>query len=384
MVPRIVQDIHAIAPAAWNALVAAPYPFLRHEFLSALEDTGCVGARTGWLPQHLVLHADDDPAGALLGAVPMYLKSHSYGEYVFDWAWANAHARAGIAYYPKLVAAVPFTPIAGPRLLVRAGAHQAEIADRLIRAAHAHARAGDVSSLHWLFTDATDTARLEQQGFQRRIGSQFHWCNHGYRDFDDFLARFAADKRKKIKRERRRVAEAGVVLEVRDGGSLRDEHLDRFYAFYTATIQNHGAIPYLNRAFFVELGRRMPDNVVLIFARHGNEYVAGAFFLRGGAALYGRYWGSLRDFHGLHFETCYYRAIEYCIAEGIARFEGGAQGEFKLARGLVPTPTYSAHWLRHPELARAVAEFLARERHGVAYHMEELKEHLPFRQGQDV
>jgi uncharacterized protein len=368
-----------ITAAAWNALVGEDNPFLRYEFLSALERTACVGAASGWQPRHLVAHADGPLTGELLGAVPLYLKHHSYGEYVFDWAWANAYARSGLEYYPKLVAAVPFTPVTGPRLLC-VGADSDDIATRLIQGALTLAQETGASSLHWLFTNEKDTKRLEGHGLMQRTACQFHWSNPGYRDFDEFLSGFTSSKRKKIKRERRHVREAGIEMEVLTNEDITPAHMDRFHAFYRSTIEAHGAIPYLSRDFFHALGETMSENIVLILARHGKEPVAGALNLRGRDTLYGRYWGCLKDFHSLHFETCYYAAIEYCIAQKLSRFEAGAQGEHKIARGFMPTVTYSMHWLAQPQFARAVADFLEHEKNGVQYYMDELHERTPFKE----
>ena len=366
----------------WNAIAGGDNPFVRHEFLSALETSGCVGAQTGWLPQHLLLHEPARGGDRLIGAVPLYLKTHSYGEYVFDWAWAHAYARAGFEYYPKLVSAVPFSPVTGPRLLVAANGDDDKTRRSLIQGALDLARKHNCSSLHWLFTGEDDTHALETAGLMRRVGCQFHWTNPGYRDFDDFLSNFTSAKRNKIKRERRHVREAGITTEVMTGKQITALHWERLYTFYRATVDLHGAVPYLTREFFFTLGDAMAEDIVLVFARHGKEYVAGAFNLRGRDSLYGRYWGSLKQFNSLHFESCYYTPIEYCIAHGLKRFEAGAQGEHKLARGLVPTATYSAHWLSHPMFNNAVADFLARERGGVADYIDELGEHLPFkRQG---
>ena len=374
----VIHDIETVSPQAWNRVAGTDNPFLRHEFLAALEASGCVTESRGWRPRHLLLHADGPGRGSLLGAVPLYLKNHSYGEYVFDWAWADAYRRAHLEYYPKLVAAVPFTPATGARLLVAPDAPP-EARARLIDGARALADEYKVSSLHWLFTDATDTQRLEEHGLLRRNGFQFHWHNHDYRSFDDFLAGFSADKRKKVKRERRQVRDAGVTIETVEAAAINAELWDIFYGFYLATIEKHGAYPYLTRAFFAELGRRMPENLLLILARRENEYLAGAFFVRGADTLYGRYWGARAEVHSLHFEVCYYAAIDHCIAHGLKRFEAGAQGEHKLTRGFLPTPTYSAHWLRHPEFNRAVADFLAREQHGVNHYIDELDRHSPFK-----
>jgi hypothetical protein len=375
-----IADSLKIIPANdWNALGTEGNPFLRHEFLMALERTGCVSPKTGWQPQHLVVHEDGPLQGRLLGAAPMFLKNHSYGEYVFDWAWANAYAHAGEKYYPKLVVGVPFTPAAGPRLLVAPAADATAIKIHLIQAALQHMQDTAASSLHWLFVTEADAGLLETEGHLLRTGFQFHWSNPGYRDFDDFLSGFTAEKRKKIKRERRHVREAGIEMEVLTGASITPAHWDRFHEFYLSTIHAHGAYAYLTRDFFHRLGQALPEHAVLVLARKGNEYVAGALNLRGADALYGRYWGCRGEFHSLHFETCYYAAIEYAIAQGLRRFEAGAQGGHKLARGFTPVVTRSAHRLTHPKFNRAIAEYLARERLDVNACMNELNEHVPFK-----
>jgi len=374
---EVITRLAGVGRDDWNRVAGTGNPFLRHEFLAALEASGCTGGDSGWQARHLLLR---DDAGALLGAVPLYLKSHSYGEYVFDWAWADAYARAGLRYYPKLVAAVPFTPVTGPRLLIAPQVERDPVASALIDGALELAEASASSSLHWLFTPPAECALLESRGLLRRVGYQFHWQNRGYRDFDDYLAGFAAAKRKKIRRERRQVREAGITLEVVRGAEAGAAHWNAFHAFYRDTVRKHGAIPYLNREFFHELGRQLPEAVVLILARHGDEWVAGALNLQGADTLYGRYWGGREGYHSLHFETCYYRAIEYCIDTGLARCEAGAQGEHKLARGFLPVPTYSAHWLRHPQFAHAVSDYLARERQGLELYLAELDGHSPFKQ----
>lgn len=375
----VVDNLEKISASDWNALFGDDNPFLRHEFLSALESTGCASAKTGWLPRHLLVHSDGPFEGRLLGALPLYLKNHSYGEYVFDWAWANAYERAGLNYYPKLVVGVPFTPATGPRLLVPAGTDAGAIKKCLMGAAVAQMHECGASSLHWLFLTEEDARLLEADGYLLRTGFQFHWNNSGYRDFDDFLSTLAAQKRKKIKRERRYVREANIVMEVLTGSSITSAHWDVFYEFYYSTIQAHGAIPYLSREFFHKLGETMRDYIALVLARHGTGYVAGALNLRGTDTLYGRYWGCRGEFHSLHFETCYYTAIEYAIAQGLKSFEAGAQGGHKLARGFTPVITRSAHQLTHPQFSHAIADYLARERLDVAAYVDELNEHVPFK-----
>lgn len=359
----------------WNALAGDRNPFLRHEFLAALERHHCVGAQAGWLPRHIVVSEGTH----LLGVAPMYLKHNSYGEFVFDWAWAEAYRHSGLRYYPKLVVAVPYTPATGPRLLLAKTERQNEVADHLIRGALDYARETRVSSLHWLFTTEEDTRRLERHGLLRRAGCQFHWENPGYRDFNDFLSDFSAEKRKKVKRERRRVQEAGIEIEVLRGGQITDRQWDIFHHFYSSTFWKKGGIASLTLDFFKDLGQRMPENVLLVLASYKGRYVAGAFNLAGKDTLYGRHWGCMEEFHSLHFEVCYYRAIDFCIAQGLRRFEAGAQGEHKISRGFLPAPTWSAHWLSHPALNRAVEHFLAQEAASMEYYMDELDEHSPFK-----
>lgn len=374
MTLTILSSLDDIPAAGWNNLAGAANPFLRHEFLVALERHGCVGAAAGWIPQHLAAHEQD----RLVGAVPMYLKDNSYGEFVFDWAWADAYRRSGLHYYPKLAVAVPYTPATGPRLLLAEDTPQ--ITNALIAGALEHAQRLKVSSLHWLFTTEQDTRRLEAHGLMRRTGCQFHWHNQNYSDFADFLALFTAEKRKKIKRERRFVREADIEIEILNGRHISMEQWEIFHGFYSSTFLKRGGIASLSLGFFQEIGRTMADNVVLVLAKHQGRYVAGAFNLRGTDTLYGRHWGCSEDFHSLHFEVCYYAAIEYCIAQGLRRFEAGAQGEHKLSRGFLPTPTWSAHWLSHPAFSSAVAEFLSHEQDNMAYYMNELGEHTPYRQ----
>ncbi len=373
----VVDDLTRIPAADWNALAGTDNPFVRHEFLVALEHSGAVGGTSGWQPMHLAVYADD---GRLLGAAPCYLKRHSYGEYVFDWSWAEAHERAGLHYYPKLVCAVPFTPVAGPRLLL-GGASPEAVADLLIRGAHALAQELDASSVHWLFLNDADAARFARHGLLERRAFQFHWHNRDYRDFKDYLAGLTSEKRKKLRRERRRVHEAGVRLRMANGEELVADDWKRFYAWYDDTVSRHGGTSYLTPAFFHEIGRTMPGSVRMALAERAGARVAAALFLQGSNTLYGRYWGGVEAIPDLHFETCYHFPIEHCIAEGLTRFEAGAQGGHKLARGLTPVATRSAHWLAHPALRRAVGDFLAREQQAVEYHMNELGEHAPYKHG---
>ena len=369
---RILDSLAEVDAGQWNAL-AGSQPFLRHEFLKALEDTGCVGARAGWLPQFVTLWRD----GRLIGAMPLYLKHHSYGEYVFDWAWADAYQRHGLRYYPKLVGAIPFTPVTGPRLLGDSPQTRA----LLLSAALDLAKKLGASSLHCLFPTEAQALEMQEQGMLLRSGLQFHWQNHGYADFDAYLAAMSHDKRKKIKQERRRVRDAGITFEHTVGRDASAEQWAFFEACYRNTYRQHRSTPYLNLDFFLRIGAALPDNILLITAYREGQSIAAALNLFDQERFYGRYWGATEYAPGLHFETCYYQALEFCIAHNIRVFEGGAQGEHKLARGFLAVPTWSAHWLAHPEFAKAVEDFLAREAQGVAQYLDELNEGSPFKQG---
>ncbi len=354
----------------WNAL-AGDQPFVRHEFLSALHETGCAAPDTGWTPYFLALRR----AGALAGAVPLYLKTHSRGEYVFDYAWADAYERHGLRYYPKLLSSVPFTPVTGARLLAASHADRAALALGLIELAQQL----KLSSLHLLFPRDEDLAALREAGYMVREGVQFHWLNPGYAGMDDFLAAMSHDKRKKIKQDRKKVAQAGIRYRWLRGAQIDAASLDFFYACYCRTYYEHGNPPYLTAEFFQRVHEQMPDAMVLILAMQGETPVAAALNLQDGEALYGRYWGSTVFVSGLHFETCYMQAIEYCIANRVARFEGGAQGEHKVARGLLPTPTWSAHWIADPRFAEAIEDFLNRETAAMQDYLGELEMHAPFK-----
>lgn len=372
-----ILDIDA---AAWN-LLAADSPFLRHEFLGALERSGCVGDDTTWEPAHLTI---TDEAGNLAGALPLYIKYDSRGEFVFDWSWANAYDQAGLSYYPKLVSAVPFTPATGQRLLARQGSEFPLIATELLAAARNLGTEIDASSLHVLFPTDTERSFLSKEGLLQRKNCQFHWHNDGYESFEEFLARFVSAKRKKARRERRRVAEAGVRFEHLSGNEPSEEDWDTVFEYYTRTFLRRGREPYLNREFFREIAETMPENLVVILARFNGEPIATAICFRNRDTLYGRYWGSLADFHSLHFEACYYQGIEYCIDQRLSRFEPGTQGEHKLSRGFTPMATWSNHWIPDPEFGQAVAQFLDRERLHVDAYMEELTSHAPFRKDQTI
>ena len=373
---EVIRELERIPAAEWNRVSGTAQPFLRHEFLVALERHGCVGERHGWLPHHLAVR---DAAGRLCGAVPLYLKDNSYGEFVFDWAWADAWQRAGIPYYPKLVSSIPYTPVTGPRILVAADADREQVGSALVQAALQLAESTGCSSLHWLFTDPADTQWLVGKGFLRRTGCHFHWHNEGYRDFEDFLARLSSRKRKKIRRERRYVQEAGIEMRLLHGSESSREDWRAMHAFYRSTFEKKSGMPTLSEDFFVEISRTMGEQVVLVFALREATPVAGAILLRGDNALYGRHWGCRADYHSLHFEACYYQGIEYAIAHGLQLFEPGAQGEHKISRGFLPTLTWSAHWIRHPQFRVAIERYLAQEHAAVVDYHDELMTTSPFR-----
>ena len=368
-----LDSLSAISARQWDALVPEAQPFLRHAFLSALEDSGSLGPHSGWQPEHL-LHYEQ---GQLLAALPSYRKWHSYGEYVFDHEWANACERAGVEYYPKLLTAVPFSPVVGPRLL----AARAEDGLELLAALPAYLEAQGLSSAHINFTDGmADSALAAQPGWLQRIGCQFHWQNREYRDFQDFLDALSSRKRKQMRKEREQVAGQGIEFEWLEGQQVSEAQWDFVYACYANTYAVRQRAPYLTRAFFSLLAERMPESIRVVLARQGSTPVAMAFSLIAGDSLYGRYWGCLAEYDRLHFETCFYQGMDYAIAHGIQRFDAGAQGEHKLIRGFEPVITRSWHYLRHQGLKAAVNDFLERERIGVLAYAEEARSALPYRQ----
>jgi predicted N-acyltransferase len=369
---RHVDGAAAIPAIVWDGLFPADYPFTRHAFLSALEAHGCVGPETGWTPCHAVLSDDD---GTVVAIAPLYLKTHSYGEFVFDFAWADASRQIGRPYYPKLVSAIPYTPCSGPRIGARDETARLALAAQL----PALAAAARLSGIHALFVEERDLVACRAAGMVERNDVQFHWRNAGYADFAAFLASFSSDKRKKLLRERRRVAEAGIRFEHRAGHELDEPEWRRVYRLYASTYAERGQAPYLTGDFFLDYGRRPDTAVRLVLAYEGTVMVAVAILLRGGDTLYGRHWGAADRYNGLHFETCYHQGIEYCIDEGLAHFDAGAQGEHKLARGFAPEITRSAHWLADPRLFDAVADHLTRERVWVGEREALLDAHTPYR-----
>ncbi|PZP23027.1 GNAT family N-acetyltransferase [Pseudomonas kuykendallii] len=369
----VVSSLAELPAEQWDAVLPEPQPFLRHAFLSALELSGSLGEGSGWAAEHLV-HIE---GGRLLAAMPAYRKHHSYGEYVFDHGWADACHRAGIAYYPKLLCAVPFSPVCGPRLLMAEPAAGLE----LLRAIPGYLEVEELSSAHVNFTQpGLDALIGAEADWLERIGCQFHWHNRGYRDFQDFLDALASRKRKQMRKEREQVAGQGIDFDWREGHQLSEAEWDFVYACYANTYHVRGQRPYLTRAFFSLLAERMPQAIRVVLARQAGRPVAMAFSLLDGDSLYGRYWGCLAEFDRLHFETCFYQGIEQAIAAGLKRFDAGAQGEHKLVRGFDPVITHSWHYLAHPGLRAAVAEFLQQERAGVLAYAEDARAALPYRQ----
>jgi len=374
---EIHTTIDEIEPEAWNRLIEPGNPFLNHAFLAALEHQGAVGEQFGWLPRHITLRNEQDQ---IVAAAPLYLKDNSYGEFVFDWNWADAWQRAGLDYYPKLVSAIPYTPASGNRLLVAAEHDTAALRQQLLECAVAEAKRCEASSLHWLFPTASECEQLVGTGLLPRLGTQFHWHNQNYRDFDDFLERFTAAKRKKLRRERRQVVEAGIEFDILHGDEIEEPLWPQIHHFYAATFYEKGGIPTLSEGFFREIGQTMGDRLVVILARREGRYIAGAICFRSDDTLYGRHWGAIEQHHSLHFETCLYQGIEYCIKHGLRHFEPGAQGEHKVSRGFEPTPTWSAHWIANDQFQQIIARHLQQEEEMMQEYMSELSKRLPFKQ----
>ena len=374
-----VTDSLARVPAEdWDALVGSDNPFVEHAFLASLEEAGCVGPGTGWTPRYLLVHRGSGPDTTLVGAAPAYAKTDGYGEYIFDWGWAEAAERARVPYYPKLTVAVPFTPATGPRLLVHPEADAVAVEQLLAKGALSAAQQLGMHSVHWLFTTEQASKTLEAAGYMRRLSYQFHWRNQGWGCFDDYLGAMKAKRRKEIRRERRACAQ-GVVVDVEPASALTPVDLSALHRCYTRTIDGKWGRPYLNRRWFDALGPRLGHRALVVTARRNGALVAGALAFRKGRHLYGRYWGALEDHRALHFELCYYRLIQYACDEGMTLFEAGAQGYHKLARGFLPAVTHSAHWIRHPGLADAVDDFLSDEAKGVRARCAAMAESSPFR-----
>ncbi len=376
---RVHGEPAALDAPSWNALLAAqaaPTPFMTHEYLLAMHASGSAVPETGWAPQFITIEAD----GELVAATALYLKSHSYGEYVFDWAWADAYRRHGLRYYPKLLGAVPFTPVPGSRLLARSAAWR----DKLVEAVGQFAQQAKLSSAHMLFGDEADRTAFAEAGWMLRQGVQFHWTQDEVQpiaDFTELLARMQREKRKKVQQERRRVAEQGITFSTHEGPAITDALWDFFYRCYTLTYEAHHSTPYLTRDFFARMAATLPQHWVMFVARRGDEPIAASLIAVDAErrAAWGRYWGCTEVVSCLHFEACYYQPLAWCLAQGYTRFEGGAQGEHKMARGLLPVATGSAHWLRDERFAAAVADFLANEGQGIEQYVDELRERNPFK-----
>jgi uncharacterized protein len=376
---EVQGSMRNVSAKDWDALLEAqtePTPFMRHAYLSAMEESGSASAQSGWKLQLVTLrHAMPPKLGQLAGAAVLYIKPHSYGEYVFDWAWADAYQRHGLNYYPKAVSAVPFTPVPGSRLLADSSQSQSALLSAMVELAQNE----DWSSLHLLFLSNDDLQVTETAGWLSRHTVQFHWHNAAYEDFDDFLKALNQEKRKKIKQERRKVADAGVVFKAFEGVQIQSADWDFFYQCYAQTYFEHGNAPYLNRDFFHRMQDTMPENWVLFIAEKNGQRMACSLIGLGNNVAYGRYWGALERVDCLHFEACYYQPIAWCIAKGVERFEGGAQGEHKMARALLPIKANSAHWLAHPGFADAVEKYLEKEGHGVAAYLENLEGRSPLK-----
>ncbi len=373
-----IKQLSAIGEAdcvAWNKLAGNSYPFLRHEFLSALEESGCVSEKTGWQPKHLLVTESNQAVAAM----PLYLKTHSRGEYVFDQQWAYAGGQYGVSYYPKWLTAIPFTPCQGVRTALAGHTNRRHIARLLFDFIKSQSEPSGASSWHCLFPVSEELETLREQGLLVREGIQFQWFNKGYTSFGDFLDTFNHSKRKMLKRERRKIIEQGVELFQLSGHEVSDLQWRVFYDFYQTTYLKHGMPPYLNLDFFIRCARTMGDRMLLVFAVKSNNYVAAALSFTSDDTLYGRYWGCLAEYDSLHFETCYYQGLDYCIANGLQRFDSGAQGEHKIARGFEPVTTYSAHWFKDKRFAEAVAQFLARETSAVRFYKDDAATYLPFK-----
>ncbi|MDD1611718.1 MAG: GNAT family N-acetyltransferase [Methylococcaceae bacterium] len=372
---RQIRSITEIAAPEWNALIGSEYPFIRHEFLEALELSGSVSEQTGWMPGHLVVEERDE----VIALLPMYLKSHSFGEYVFDQQWAAAYRQHGLAYYPKWLTAIPFTPCPGPRLLLKHSADQGRVMLLLLDFIQGISLEQDISSWHCLFPSEQQAEQWRTLGMLRREGMQFHWFNRGYRDFDDYLDAFTAAKRKMVRRERRKVEEAGIELRRVPGNQAAEAEWQAFYRFYQLTYLKNASKPYLTPDFFMRCATAMGERMLLTLAVKCGETVAAALSFIGGDTLYGRYWGCSEAYDALHFEACYYQGLDYCIEHGLKRFDSGAQGEHKIARGFEPVLTYSSHWLKDARFAGAVERFLQHEQQAVRAYRLNAADYLPFK-----
>ncbi len=371
-----LDSITFVSAEDWNLLVDNTYPFLQHGFLLALEKSGSVSAETGWQPRHLIIRSD---GGKLIAIAPLYLKNNSMGEYVFDWSWADAYYQHGLEYYPKFVTAVPFTPSSGPRICISKTEDEKAILDLIVASIMQEAKNHNASSWHVLFPEKHHYGLLEERGLLQRIGCQYQWFNKSYSSFENFLESFASRKRKNIKKERKKIEASEISFEWLEGESITAEHWQHFYRFYQNTYLVRGRSAYLNLSFFLELSRLLPENLFLVFAKKEDAYIAGALSFKDDKTLYGRYWGSDNEWQFLHFETCYYQGIEYCIENNLHRFDSGAQGEHKIQRGFEPVETYSNHWISNPEFSSAIEHFLKKEKKHIDNYQDAVERHLPFK-----
>lgn len=367
---KIVESLNEVNELEWNTL-AGSNPFLRHCFLKSLAETGCADKSTGWTQQFILLYRDN----TLVGAAPLYLKTHSRGEFVFDYAWADAYEKNGLQYYPKAVIAIPFTPVTGPRLIANSYNDKLTLA----KAGISYTEKLSISSLHVLFPDSSDLTALKDAGYSIREGVQFHWKNQNYQDFNEFISKMNHDKRKKIRQARRIISESNVSFRWLIGSEITEQYLDYFYYCYSKTYFEHRSLPYLSREFFLSIINKSPSSILMIIAQIDGKLIASAINIIGDGCLYGRYWGCTEFISGLHFETCYMQAIEFCIQKKIKTFEGGAQGEHKIARGLLPTKTYSAHWISDTRFANAIDRFLDQESDAMKSYFTELENSTPFK-----
>ena len=369
--------IEEIKASEWDQLAPQDDPFMSHVFLAAAERHGAVSGDMGWHPRHLVLR---DETGMLCGFLPLYLRTHSFGDFSSDWNWAPAFERAGVRYYPKLVSGAPYTPATGPRFLVRKGIERGPVIKQMTAAALDGMKEFAGSSWQCLFVEESQARQLEEQGFLLRRGCQFHWHNRDYGDFEQFLASFSSEKRKKVRRERRRIAESGLVLEVSHGDEMDAETWRSVYPHYQSTFLRYGNHPAFSPEFFSSVAQGLGKRMVVFMARAGTEVIAAAICYRSGTTLYGRHWGAAADYHSLHFELCFYQGIDYCIRHGLSRFEPGAQGEHKVSRGFSPEPTWSAYWIANSGMRRVISDYLTREQQAMASYQNEMAEHAPYKQ----
>jgi uncharacterized protein len=370
-----ITAISQVDSEAWNKLVGDNYPFMRHEFLLALEESGCVSEKTGWQPMHLLVIDNNE----LLAGIPLYLKTHSRGEYVFDHQWVYAYEQNGVGYYPKWLTAIPFTPCQGSRIVIKEQADQQQLVRLLVDFIKTLSEQNNISSWHCLFPVGEQLETLRTLELAIREGVQFQWFNKNYQTFDDFLGTLNASKRKMLKRERRKVFEQGIQMIQLPGKDVSEHQWRVFYDFYQLTYLKHGMPPYLNLDFFLKCAATMGERLLLVFALKDDNYVGSALSFVGGDTLYGRYWGCHEEFNVLHFEACYYQGLDYCIANGLQRFDSGAQGEHKIARGFEPVTTYSAHWFQDERFAKAIEQFLVREKSAVSFYKDDAANYLPFK-----